>query len=83
MNVCSLLKIWIKNYGKNISKNMSGKYSPKLLDHTEQSPTDAFKTSSKRVIRKAAEATGDLIGNKIANEITKVLKANHRIIQKQ
>ena len=50
MNVCRLLKIWIKNYGKNISKNMSGKYSPKILDHTEQSPTDAFKTSSKKVI---------------------------------
>ena len=62
---------------------MSGKYSQKLLDHDKQSPTNAFKTSLKRVIRKAAGATGDLIGNKIANETTKVLKANHRIIQKQ
>ena len=58
---------------------MSGKYSPgilairqKLLDHAKQSATDALKTSSKRVIRKTAEATDDLIGNKIANKITKL-----------
>ena len=31
--------------------------------------------SSKRVIQKTAEATGDLIGNKIANRITKVSKS--------
>ena len=30
-----------------------------------------FKTSSKRVIQNTAEATGDLIGNKISNQITK------------
>ena len=32
---------------------------------------DALTTTSKRVIQKTAEATGDLIGNKIANKITK------------
>ena len=31
-----------------------------------------LETFSKRVIQKTAEATGDLIGNKIANRITKV-----------
>ena len=46
----------------------------KLLDHAEQSAKDALKISSKRVIQKTAEATGDLIGNKIANRITKVSK---------
>ena len=30
-----LLKIWMKNIGKNISNNLSGKYSQKLLDHHE------------------------------------------------
>ena len=29
--------------------------------------TDAIKTASKRAIQKTAEATGDLIGNKIDN----------------
>ena len=61
-----------KNIGKNISKNLSVKYCQKPLDHTKISATDAFKTSSRMVIQKAAEATGYLIGNKIANKITNV-----------
>ena len=65
-----------KNIGKNISKTWSGKYSQKPLDHAKQSATDALKTSSKRVIKKTAEATGDLIGNKNADRITKVLKTS-------
>ena len=36
--------------------------------------TDALETSPKRVIQKTTEATTDLIGNKIANRITKVSK---------
>ena len=46
------------------------------LDHTKKSATDALKTSSERVIQKTAEATGDLIYNKIANKITRVSKAS-------
>ena len=34
------------------------------------STTDAIKTASKRTIQKTAEATDDLIGNKIADKIT-------------
>ena len=72
MDFCLSLKIWAKI--KNRSKNLKGKYSQKLLDHAEQSGTDALKTTSKRVIQKTAEATGDLIGNKIANRIAQVSK---------
>ena len=46
----------------------------KLLDNAKKSATDATKTASKRAIQKAAEATGDLICNKIADEITSVSK---------
>ena len=63
-----------KNIGKNISKSLTSKYSLKHLDGAEQSAADALKTSSKRVIQKKAEATGDLIGNKIADKITRVPK---------
>ena len=62
-----------KNIARNISINLSGKYGPVVLamhqelDHSKQSATAAIKISSKRVIQKTAEATGDLIGNKIAN----------------
>ena len=70
-----------KTIGKNISKNLSGKYSPgmlamrqKLLDHAKKSAADALKTSSKIVAQKTAEKKGDLIGNKIADNITRVSK---------
>ena len=63
-----------QHFGKNVSKNLSSKYGQKLLDHAKQSATDALKTTSKRVIQKPAEATGDLIGNKIAYQITRASK---------
>ena len=40
--------------------------------------TDAAKTGSKRVIRKNAEATGDLIENKIADKITSAGKTKNK-----
>ena len=50
-------------------KNMSNKYSPKLVDRAKKSSTDAIKTASKRAIPKTAEATGDFVGNKMADKI--------------
>ena len=41
------------------------------------------KKKKKIIIPKTAEATGNLIGNKIADKITKVSKSCHRISQKQ
>ena len=58
-----------RNIGKNIRNNLSSKYSQKRIDHVKHSSTDALKTVSKREIQKTAEATGDLIGNKIADKI--------------
>ena len=63
-----------KNIGKNIRKNVSGKYSQELLDHVKQSAADAFKTTSKRAIQKTAETAGDLKCNKIVNKIMGVSK---------
>ena len=54
---------------------VSGKYSQKLLDHAKASATDSLKSFFKRVIQKTAKSTCDLIGNKIANKITKVSKS--------
>ena len=39
-----------------------------------------FKTASKGAIQKAAETAGDLIGNKIADRITKVPKNSKTVI---
>ena len=82
MNFCLLLEIW-ENIGKNITiKNLSNKYSQKLLEHVEQSVTDALKTASKRAIQKNAEATVDLAGNEIADVTTKYQEVHHKIVQK-
>ena len=39
---------------------------------------DAAKTASKRVVPKTAEATGDLIGTKIADQITSLGKSKNK-----
>ena len=63
-----------KNIGKNKNKYLSGKYCQKSFDHAKQSETDVLKTSSTRVIKKKGDGTGDLIGNKVTDIITKVSK---------
>ena len=75
----SFAKTMGKNIGKKISKSLRGKYCSrmlaihqKLLDHAKKSETDSLKSSSKTVIQKTAETTGDFIGNKITNKMTKV-----------
>ena len=42
---------------------------------------DAIKTASKRAIQKTTEATGDLIGNKIADKITSLSKKSLKELQ--
>ena len=54
----------------------------KLLDHAKKFATSALDTSLKKVIQKSSEATGELIGNKIANRIIKVSKKFWQIIQR-
>ena len=61
-------RIFVKGYGflsfaKNIRKNLSGEYNEKQLDYAKNYATYTVKATSKRVIKKRAEATGDLIGN--------------------
>ena len=58
----------IGTYATKVAKSMSNKYNQILLDSAKKSTTDAMKTALKRVIQKTAEATGDLIGNKIADK---------------
>ena len=68
-------RVYVKGYGfLSIAKNLSNKYSQKLIDTAEKSTTDAWKTASKRAIEKTAKATGELIGNKIADKITSISK---------
>ena len=57
-----------------MGKSLNNKYGQTLFDSAKKSTTDAIKAASKRAIQKIAEATGDLIGNKIADKITNVSK---------
>ena len=59
--------------GKNLSSKFIKK-KKKVLVSAKKPTTDAIKTASKRAIQKTAGATGDLIGNKIADKIIIVLK---------
>ena len=47
-----------------MGKNISNKYSQKLLHSAKKSTTDVIKTASMRGTQKIAEAMGDLIGKK-------------------
>ena len=72
-------RIYVKEYGflsfaKNMGKGLSNTYGQKLLDSTKKSTTDAIKTASTRAIQKTAEATGNLIGSKIADKVASVSK---------
>ena len=64
-----------------MGKNPSKKYGQKLLDTAKKSTADAIKAASKRAIQKTAEATGDLIGDKIAVTITSVSKKSTKELQ--
>ena len=62
---------YVKGYSfLSFARKFSYKYGKKIMDTARKTGIGAGKTGSKRVIEKAAEANGDLIGNKIADKIT-------------
>ena len=66
-------RIYVKRYGfLSFAKILSNKYGQKLLDSAKKPTADAI--DPRRSIEKTAEVTSDLIGNKIADKITSVLK---------
>ena len=66
-------RVYVKGYRvMSFARSMSNKYGKKLVDTAKKSATDAIKTTPKRAIQKTAEATGDLVGYKIADKITSV-----------
>ena len=68
-------KRYVKGYGfLSFARNLNNKYGQKLVDSAKRSAKDALKISGKRAIQKAAETTGDLVGNKIVDKITSYSK---------
>ena len=62
---------------------MRNKYSQKLFNSAKISTTDAITTASRRAIQKTAEASVDLICNKIADEITSISKSPKELYSKE
>ena len=66
---------------------MEKKYGKKILDNSLSAGKDFAKVAGKTVLTKSAEASGDLIGNKLADRITKstrnkAQKEDDRIMEK-
>ena len=53
------------------------------MDTATKTEIDAVKTASKRLVPKTAEATGELIGNKIADETSSIGKSKEKKKNKQ
>ena len=56
-------------HATKVAKNLKNKYGLKLADSAKKSATDGLKTASKRAIQETSEASGDLVGNFIADKI--------------
>ena len=73
----SFAKNFSNKYGKKLmntaiktSTNFNSKYGKKLTDTAIKTGKDFATIAGKKIVHKSAEATGDLIGNKIADMIT-------------
>ena len=70
----------------DVGKKMSNKYGRKILDRSMDAGKGFAKTAGKKVLHKSAEVTGEMIGNKIADRITrssrnKAQKEDDRIME--
>ena len=69
-------------YGKKLmntaTKVGTSKYGEKIIDTTKKQGSEFAKTAGKRVLQNSAEATGDLIGNKIVDKITSLGKSKKK-----
>ena len=74
---------YVKGYGfLSFARTFGDKYGKKLMDPATKTGIDAANTASKRVVEKTTEATGDLIGNKIADKITSMGKPKEKETKK-
>ena len=75
---------YVEDYGfLPFARKFGDKYGKKLMNTATKKVIGAAKTASKRVVKKTAEATGDLIENKIADKITLVGKTKNEEYERQ
>ena len=64
--------------GINAAKKFRDKYGPNLMGNAKKEGSNFAKTAGKKMVQKSAEATGYLIGNKIADKITSLGKSKNK-----
>ena len=64
----------LKNSAIKTRTNFKSKYSKKLTDTAIKTGKDFATAAGKKTVHKSAEATGDLVGNKIADKISSASK---------
>ena len=70
---------YVKGYGfLSFARKFGDKYRKKSMDTATKTEIDAAKSASKRVVQKTAEATEDLIGNKVTDKITSADKTKSK-----
>ena len=69
---------FVKGYGfVSFARNFNDKYSKSLMDKGIDVSKKCAKTAGKKILKETAKATGDLIGNEIADKITSASKKSH------
>ena len=75
---------YVQGYGfLSFAGKFGDRYGKKLMDNATKVGMDAAKATSKRVVQKTAEATGDLIGSEMADKITSVGKLKNKQKEKE
>ena len=70
---------YVQGYGfLSFAGKFGDEYGKKLMDTATKTGIDAAKTAPKRVVQKTAEATGDLIENKMTDKITSLGKSKNK-----
>ena len=64
----------LMNTAAKTGTNFNSKYGNKLTDAAIKTGKDFATIAGKKIVHKTAEATGDLVGNKIADKITSASK---------
>ena len=66
---------YVKGYGfLSFARNFGDNYGKKLTDTAIKTGKYFAKIAGKKLVNKSTEATGDLVGNKIADKITSMGK---------
>ena len=78
----SVARYFGDKYGKKLMNaaiktgtNFNSKYGKKLTDTAIKTGKDFATIAGKKIVHKSAEATGDLIGNKIADKVTSMSRS--------